>query len=514
VPVTLTPPERWRLIGRTPAGRSDARAIVTGRAAYGVESAPAGSLVAVVARPQWIGAVVDTVDDAAARAVAGVVAVVRLVPPAAGQGGVAVVATSTAAALRGRDALRVTWTGGTPTADSRAWLADLEAALPPLTGAFDVQRVYRLPLLAHAPMEPMNATAHVTADAVRVWAPVQNPGGLRTTLAAQLGRPDTQVHVTPTLAGGAFGRRIEIDPVQEAVACSQAVGRPVTVRWTRDDDTRHDSYRPMSVHRLAAALGPDGVPTGRVHQVATWPLTVSPPFGNPAVVRLSGDHFPYAVPGEVSVTLRPAPLRTGFWRSVYAGQFAYAEECFLGELARRGGHDQVALRRRLLPEGSRLHAVLDAAAAKAGAPAAPGRGQLSRAAACHLEYDSAIAVVVDADPAARAVRRVTVAVDVGVPIHPSGVVAQVEGTVLDALSTVLGAQITVRDGAVVQSSFRDYAWARITDCPDIDVVPLRSDAPIGGLGELAYPPAAAAIATALAGDGAPVTGMPYGVEVG
>lgn len=129
-------------------------------------------------------------------------------------------------------------------------------------------------------------------------------------------------------------------------------------------------------------------------------------------------------------------------------------------------------------------------------------------------YDSAIAVIVTASPADRRVLHVTAAVDVGVPIHPSGVVAQVEGTVLDALSTVLGAQITVRDGAVVESSFRDYAWARITDCPEIDVVLVRSDAPIGGLGELAYPPAAAAIATALAGDGDPVTGMPYGVEVG
>ncbi|GAA4712052.1 molybdopterin cofactor-binding domain-containing protein [Phytohabitans rumicis] len=510
VPVTLTPPDQWRLIGRTPAGRADARAIVTGRARYGAESAPPGSLIAVVARPAWIGARVDTVDHAAALAVVGVVAVVRLTPPGDGQGGVAVVATSTAAALRGRDALRVTWTGGNPTADSRAWLADLETALPPLTGTPDVLRVFRLPLLAHAPMEPMNATAHVTASEVRVWAPVQNPGGLRTQLAAQLGRPEAEVTVTPTLAGGAFGRRIEIDPVQEAVACSRTVGRPVTVRWTRDDDTRHDSYRPMSVHRLGATLGPDGVPTGRVHHVATWPLTVSAPFSNPAVVRASGDHFPYAVPGEVSVTLRPAPLRTGFWRSVYAGQFAYAEECFLGEIARRGGHDQVDLRRRLLPAPSRLRAVLDAAAVRAPAPDA---GQ-SRGVACHFEYDSAIAVIVTADPAARKVLRVTAAVDVGVPIHPSGVVAQVEGTVIDALSTVLGAQITVRDGAVVQSSFRDYAWARITDCPEIDVVLVRSDAPIGGLGELAYPPAAAAIATALAGSGEPVTGMPYGVEVG
>ncbi|GIE33655.1 aldehyde dehydrogenase [Actinoplanes italicus] len=498
VPVTLTPPEKWRLIGRTRAGRADARDIVTGRARYGAESAPDGSLIAVVARPPWIGARPETVDDTAALAVPDVVAVVRLDPPAAGQGGIAVVARSMHAALRGRAALTVTWSGGTPAADSRVWLDELEAALPAVPGTPDLQRVVRLPLLAHAPMEPMNATAHVTGSAVKVWAPVQDPGGLRNQLGAT-------AQVFPTLAGGGFGRRIETDAVMEAIACSRAVGQPVSVRWTRDDDTRHDSYRPMSVHRLTATLDATGMPTGRTHQVVTWPLTVSPPFANPIVVRASGDHFPYTVPGTVSVTLRPAPLRTGFWRAVYAGQFGYAEECFLSEIARRGGHDQVEFRRRLLPADSRLRRVLDAASARAGT------GDLG--VACHLDYGSAIAVIARADPGARRVLRVTAAVDVGIPVHPSGVKAQVEGAILDAVSTVLGAQVTVRDGAVVQSSFRDYAWARITDCPEIEVIVVPSEAPIGGLGELAFPPAAAAIASALAA-GAPVTGMPVGVPVG
>ncbi|MFC4066455.1 xanthine dehydrogenase family protein molybdopterin-binding subunit [Actinoplanes subglobosus] len=496
VAVTLTPPERWRLIGRTGAGRADARDIVTGKARYGAEHAPPGSLIAVVARPPWIGAKVATVDDTAALAVPGVTAVVTLT---AGQGGVAVIARTTDTALRGRAALAVTWTGGTPAADSRVWLDELEAALPAVPGAPAVQRVYRLPLLAHAPMEPMNATAHVTGSGITVWAPVQDPGGLRNQLGA-----GAVVH--PTLAGGGFGRRIETDVVMEAVACSRAAGQPVSVRWTREDDTRHDSYRPMSVHRLTATLDAGGLPTGRAHQVVTWPLTVSPPFASPVVVRASGDHFPYAVPGSVTVTLRPAPLRTGFWRGVYAGQFGYAEECFLSEIAERGGHDQVEFRRRLLPADSRLRRVLDAAAARS-----TNRGR--RGVACHLDYGSAIAVIVDADPAARRVHRVTAAVDVGIPVHPSGVTAQVEGAVMDALSTVLGAQITVRDGAVVQSSFRDFAWARITDCPEIEVIVVPSEAPIGGLGELAYPPAAAAIASALAAT-EPVSGMPYGVPVG
>ncbi|BBH69712.1 hypothetical protein ACTI_63970 [Actinoplanes sp. OR16] len=536
VPVTLIPPAEWRLIGRTTAGRTDAPAIVTGRAKYGVESAPPGALVAVVKRPPWIGAQVSkigtpaTQTDASTTADAstagiggaagigeagvgaagvngagidGAVTVVPLVPPGGGQGGVAVVAGRTAEALKARDALQVGWTGGTPTADSRTWLAELEAALPPVTTAHDVERVFRLPLLAHAPMEPMNATAHVTENGITVWAPTQDPGGLRTLLSRLLALPESQITVNPALAGGGFGRRIEPDAVLEAIACSKAVNRPVTVKWTRDDDTRHDSYRPMSVHRLGATIGTDGLPVSRFHQVATWPLTVVPVFSNPAIVKASGDHFPYAVPGDVTVTLRPAPLRTGFWRAVYAGQFGYAEECFLSELARRGGHDQVEFRRRLLPPGSRLENVLDAAASRHG---------YADGAACHLDYGSAIAILVSASGGRP--RRVTAAVDVGVPVHPSGVKAQVEGAIVDAVSTVLGAQITVRDGAVVESTFRDYAWARIGDCPDIEVVVVPSEAPIGGLGELAYPPAAAAIASALAAGGDPVTGMPYGTTVG
>jgi isoquinoline 1-oxidoreductase beta subunit len=510
VPVTLVPRQDWKVLGRE-AGRVDAHDIVTGRARYGIDVARPGLLTAVVARPPWIGAVPDVVDDAAARAVPGVVGVVRV------DTGVAVVARSAPAALRGREALRVTWTGGTPTADSRVWLEELTTALPanaPAPGPVALEAVYRLPLLAHAPMEPMNATADVRPDGATLWVPTQDPGMVRTLLARTLGLDPATVRVEATLAGGAFGRRIEMDFVLEAASCSRAVGAPVKVLWTRADDTRHDSYRPMSAHRLTAVVDAEGVPTWRSHAVSTWPLSTTPPFGNPAVVRASGDHFPYAVPGTVTVGLRPAPLRTAFWRSVYAGQFGYAEECFLSALADRGGWDQVALRRRLLPADSRLRRVLDAAANRARW--AGTRGQ-ARGVACHLDYGSAIAVIatvglVDGVPR---VRKVTAAVDVGVALHPSGVRAQVEGGVMDAVSTVLGARITVRDGQVVQSSFRDYAWARIDRAPEIDVVLVPSDAPLGGLGELAYPPAAAAIASAVAAaTGRPVTGMPVTEDVG
>nr|WP_257785505.1 molybdopterin cofactor-binding domain-containing protein [Lentzea guizhouensis] len=465
-----------------------------------------------MARPPWLGAVPDTIDDTSTRALPGVIDVLTLTAPAEGQGGVAVIAKTTHQALRGRDALRITWRGGTPTADSRAWLAGLESALPAQSPIEGVQRVCRMPLLAHAPMEPMNATAHVRPDGLTVWAPTQDPGSLRTQLARQLAIPAASVRVETTASGGAFGRRVEPDPVLEAVACSRRAGAPVQVLWTRADDMRHDSYRPMSVHRMTAQVGADGLPTRRTHEVVTWPLSILPPFANPALIKLSGDHFPYAVPGDVSVIVRPAPLRTGFWRAVYAGQFLYAEENFLSELGARAGLDQIALRRSLLPAGSRLHAVLDAVAERSrwSTPPKPGT---ARGVACHEDYGSAIAVVAVAEPESRRVLRVHAAVDVGVALHPSGVRAQVEGGVVDAVSTVLGAQITVREGHVVESSFGDFRWARIGQIPDIDVTIVQTNAPLGGLGELAYPPAAAAISAALAA-GTPVTGMPFGTDVG
>ncbi|GGP53057.1 xanthine dehydrogenase family protein molybdopterin-binding subunit [Saccharothrix coeruleofusca] len=515
VPVTLTPEDQWRVLGRH-AHRVDARDIVTGRARYGIDTAPPGTLVAVVARPPWIGARLDTVDDTAARALPDVVDVLRLDPDTGSQGGVAVIARSTAAALAARAALKCTWTGGTPTADSRAWLTDLTAALPPAPTApspVALRATYSLPLLAHAPMEPMNATVHVRPDGATAWVPTQDPGNLRVTLARFLGVPTDTVRVEPTLTGGAFGRRFDFDYIAEAALCSRHTGAPVRVLWTRDDDTRHDSYRPMSVHRLQATTDATGLPTWRSHDIATWPLTVLPLPTDPSLVLVNGDHFSYSVPGTPTVVIKPAPLRTGFWRSVYAGHLAYAEEVFLSALATLGGWDQVELRKRLLTQQPRLLRVLDTAGEHHRRP----RHGHTLGVACHAEYGSAIAVIAEVDARADQprVRRVTAAVDVGRALHPSGLRAQVEGCVMDAVSTVLGAQITVREGRVVESSFRDYTWARIDRAPDIDVLIVPSDAPLGGAGELAFPPAAAAIAAAIAdATGRPVTGMPSHSPVG
>lgn len=495
VPVTLLPQDQWRLIGR-PRPRVDNAAVLTGRANYGLDVSRPDGLVAVVARPPTIGATVASVDDTAARAVPGVVGVERL------PSGVAVLAEHTAAALRGRERLVVGWTGGDPTASSTRWFADLEAAVPAPPGGpagTPFSASYRLPMLAHACMEPMNATAHVTEDGdVHVWAPTQAPEIVRQQAADLTGVDLARVTVEIPLAGGGFGRRSETDVTEEAIRLAALVRRPVKVMWSRDDDTRHGSMRPASAHTLHAVLDERGVPVWRHHALATWPLTVAPFFGRPELIRSNGDKFRYAVPGAVDVRVVPAPLRTGFWRSVYAGQLVVAEELFLTAIAVRGGLDQVGLRRELLAGQPRLLACLDAAANAFGWGRAlpPGHGA---GVACLDDYGSAVAVVAEVDCSGERPRavRVVAAVDVGVAVNPSGVRAQVHGGVADAVSTAFGAQITVRDGAVVESSFRDYAWLRIDRAPEVDVVLVPSTAAPGGAGELAYPPAAGAVAGAV-----------------
>jgi isoquinoline 1-oxidoreductase beta subunit len=300
---------------------------------------------------------------------------------------------------------------------------------------------------------------------------------------------------------------------EEAIRLAALARRPVKVMWTRDDDTRHGSMRPASAHTLHAVLDDRGVPIWRHHAFATWPLTVAPFFGRPELIVASGNRFRYAVPGTVVAEVVDAPLRTGFWRSVYAGQLMVAEELFLTAIAVRGGLDQVALRRDLLAGQPRLLACLDAAADAFGWGRAlpPGHGA---GVACLDDYGSAVAVAAEVDCSGdrpRAVR-VVVAVDAGVVVNPTGLEAQVHGGVSDAVSTVFGAQVTVRGGAVVQSSFRDYAWARIDQAPRVDVVFVPSEAGPGGAGELCYPPSASAIASAVhlatgrRPDGLPVIG--------
>ncbi len=540
--VTLRPDDSLEPVG-TPQGPVDARDIVTGRAVYGVDVRLPETIMAVILRPPVPGAEVQTVDDAEARATAGVVDVVRVPAFTVGglhygavRGGVAVLATNTWAALRGRERLRVTWDRDTMSnADSAALDRRASAALgtPPEVllrqrGTVDAalagapQRLaadYTLPLLAHTCMEPMNFSAHVTSDRVLLRGPTQNPRSLQAVVSAAFERPIEQVVVEPTLAGGGFGRRLAFDYGVEAAWLARHTQRPVTVVWTREDDVRQDYYRPPSWHHLEAGLA-DGALVAWRHRLATGSLnrhTFATLNSPPAIYDVQGGaDMPYAIPNlEFGYSEIEVPVQLGSWRSVSHSFNVFAVESFLDEVAEAAGRDPLALRMALLPgartpitlplpgrrgrpapDRARLRRVLAAAARAAGwaTPLPHGRG---RGIACTYFKETYAAHVaeVDATDDPR-VRRVVVALDCGRVVNPSGARAQAEGAVMDAMASLFHWRITLSNGRVEQSNFHDYPALRMQEAPRVEVLLLDSDRAPSGLGEPPYPSAVPAIANA------------------
>lgn len=539
--VTLRPDGQLDPVG-TPRGPVDAEAIVAGQARYGLDVRLPGMLVAVVMRPPVHGARVTNVDDAAARAVPGVVDVIRVPAFAVGglqygavRGGVAVVAEDTWAAIRGRNRLQVTWDRDTlPGGDS----ADLDrlavAALggapetilrntgdvdSALAGARRLSADYALPLLAHTCMEPMNFSAHVTDEHVLLTGPTQNPRSLQAVVAAAFRRPMEQVIVQPTLAGGGFGRRLAFDYGVEAAYVARHMRRPVQVVWTREDDVRYDYYRPPSWHRLEA-----GVAGGRLvawrHHLATGSLnrqTFATLDSPPSLYDVQGGaDMPYDIPNvEFGYSEIDIPVQLGSWRSVSHSFNVFAVESFLDEVATTMVRDPLELRLELLaggrttiplplpgrrgrpaPDRSRLRGVLEAAATAAGwtRPLEPTWG---RGIACCYYKDTYAAHVADVNATGHPrVERVVVALDCGRVVNPDGARAQAEGAIMDAMATMFHWRITLAGGQVEQSNFHDCPALRISDAPHVDVVLLETDRAPSGLGEPPYPSAVPAIANA------------------
>lgn len=504
--------EDWRFVGKA-MPRLDLPAKIDGTARFGLDTRVPGMLFATVARPPVFGGKARSFDASAALAVPGVRKVLAI------ESGVAVVADHSFAAIAGRHALKIEWDrgphGGWDTAAIARHLDEClakagavarreGAGAKGLEGAGQVLRAeYRLPYLAHATMEPMNCTADVRADGCTVWAPSQAPGGVRSTVARRLDMPPASVLVNIPLLGGAFGRRVENDFVHDAVDVSKALGRPVQVLWTRDDDLKHDWYRPCSAHRLEARLDAGGLPVALAHRIAAPSiLRKDPNFKNPVdPTSVEGaKEIPYKVPDlQVEYVRAELPIRVGFWRSVGHSFNAFAVESFIDEIAAKGGVDPVALRRRLLPKGSRELGVLDAVVARAGsAPAGPGRG---RGVAVHASYGSYVAMAVDVRVAPRGglvVERVVCAADCGLAVNPDAVAAQIEGGVVFALSAALHGRVGFDGGAATASNFDDYPLLRFDEMPVVDVhlVNGAPDAP-GGVGEIAVPPLAPALCNAI-----------------
>lgn len=514
----LKTPEAFRLIGK-PTVRRDLAAKGDGSAVFGVDVKVPGMLVASVARCPVYDGTLAHADDTKARAVTGVRQVVTL--DAVRQAGlparVAVVADSTWAAMKGRRALVLEWNGG-PQAEfsSRALFAAARAALQgdgdvtqnvgdvaaaKARAAQTIEATYEMPFLAHATMEPMNCTAHVTDSSAELWIPTQFGDAMQKRVATFLNFPVDAVTVHVTFLGGGFGRRAYGDFVIDAVQISKAVRAPVKVVWSREEDVQHDLYRPASVQRLRAALDEQGHPLtweNRVAGPATagyWTPGSDHPGRNDAP-----EAIPYAIPNRIAdFVYVPAPVPLGAWRSVRHSQNIFSVESFVDELAFAAHADPIAYRLALLEGNARAQHVLETVRERSGwsqaLPKGRGRGL------AFMNYGGTLVAHVAEVTVGRGgsvrVDRVTCALDCGQMVNPDTVRAQVESGVIWGLSATLWGEITVEHGRTVQSNFHDYRVARMRDVPIIDVHLVENHEMPSGVGEPPVPGVAPAIANAV-----------------
>jgi isoquinoline 1-oxidoreductase beta subunit len=516
--VTLKDPKAFRILGQ-PLARLDVPEKVNGKAEFGIDVTRPGLLVARVVRSPVFGGTVARVDATKAKAIPGVRHVVPI------STGIAVVADGYWAASRGAQALDVTWDeGALATLNSAeitrryAQLADKAGAAARSDGDADsivhaaaagtgtgvriIERVFEAPFLAHAPMEPMNCTADAKADRCDVWVSTQSQTATQQAAMAATGLPESHVFVHTTYVGGGFGRRGEADFVTDAVETSKAVGAPVKVIWSREDDMKHDYYRPVTYVRMWAALDAAGAPSAWKQRIVQSSLLqrLNPGAlqGTKGVDFVSVEgaaNLPYAIPNlRVEYTETDPGIPFGFWRSVGSSVNGYVTEAFVDELATAAGKDPYQFRRTLLANKPRHRAVLDMVAEKSRWSTPPAAGRF-RGIAVHDCFGTITGLVTELSIEKNAVRvhTITCAVDCGWIVNPDTIKAQMEGGIIYGLSAALKGEITIRDGRVEQSHFGDYPVVRLPEMPAIDVFIVPSTVAPGGIGE----PSTAVIAGSL-----------------
>ncbi|MGZ5215193.1 MAG: xanthine dehydrogenase family protein molybdopterin-binding subunit, partial [Caldimonas sp.] len=408
-------------------------------------------------------------------------------------------------AFKARQGVSIQWDEGPgATVDDKAMIAALKAGaestkpLPvkavgdadgAIKGAAKVIRAeYVLPLLSHSPLEPMNFTAWVHDNKADLIGPTQWQDAAAGTVAKVIGVPPENVTLRTTFLGGGFGRRIDIDFIIQAAQISKAVGKPVKLIWSREDDMTHDFYRPQSVHHVAAAIGPDGMPTAMTFRMTSQSVTARV-FGQPAAevdpLMTEAAVAPYQIAAtRHDIVKQDVGLRVGYWRSVSHALNAFANETFVDELAAAAGKDPYQYRMALLSSQPRFQNVLKIATDKAGwgSPAPAGR---FRGIALMEGYDTYMAQVaeISMQGGVPVVHKVTVAADLGRMVNPDTVEAQIQSSIIFGLTAALYGEITVDKGRVQQTNFHQYKMVRMNEAPQIDITLVDSTEKPGGIGE-------------------------------
>ena len=526
--VFLKEPDEWQLLGK-PIPRLDVPDKIAGKPVFGADVEVPGMLHAAISACPVFGGRLKGFDAAAIEQRPGVVSVVAL------DAAVAVVAESWWQAQQALQALPVTWDeAGNGQVDDAQIRANLEAGLnvddavtmaehgkPALafqSAQRHIEATFYAPYLAHATMEPMTCTAAVHKDGrVEVWVPTQNATASLEAAARTAGVDPLKVEVHNTQLGGGFGRRgANQDFTIQAVQIARAVGRPVKLMWSREEDMQHDFYRPASMARLKATLNAEGRLTGMTVRVSAPSILTSLGMKqddghDPIALAGFADTF-YAIPSlRADYAARRLHVPVGFWRSVNHSQNAYFREHFLDQVAHAAGQDPYRFRLALLGEAPRQRAVLEAAAEHAGwgkpLPAKTWRGI-----AVETAFGSHCAQVVElrleGDKRFRLLR-VVCAIDPGHVVNPDTIAAQVESGITYGLTAALFGEITLRDGRVQQANFNDYPMLTLRQMPRVETYIVASGDFWGGVGEPPLPPVAPALCNALyAATGKPIHSLP------